>query len=677
MTPTLTAASPQRKKRKQSVGETSSPRKSLKVTIKEKKQSTTPIPPPGDDRERDEMDEATLISLTLYKTALTAEAQDNVAKKDDKNDEDEEKDDDVEKTGDAAGEKDNADHTDQTLVGTHAMSRIDRHCITLNYHYIQRSTKGKTYFQQPTITTSTDTTSSPDLQQQLYLKMKSNLQDQANDPALDVDFHLQHHDDHQDDDAPPEGEKRVKRHKIFKSSKSTRGSSSKRSIKESTTYLVPTTFDRARMEATLNDMVSNQFRNAEEYAYHLEQATNFMENQLVWESRQEDIRRSIPKALIFYGSQKNPNEPLRDNPEDYFSNHRITEVVRITTNQLYGLDFMKQIVMRENDKQDRFSKADFKYLNKHDIEDLYYLCQNKKVNYCETKLMNSLITFIRSRMIWERVHDFKLGIESYQIKINLTAPTLIFPGIEAHDPYSIVDKANMGLIYLNSKDEKRVMYLVEIAKFCDATLETVLNEVKVRIFQNQFWKKPPLLGELYLDIMKAFEREITKRLRHHEHMRSANMIYNKKELRQCIFDDPYVMTEITILAKPTTTTEEAVPEHNVVETYKNVTLEKSAYFDAKAEVIHMILSGIRDDIYSTVDACTTTKEMWIAIERLQQGESLNKQDVKTNLFWEFYKFNSRDGVSDESYYSRFYKMMNEIIRNKLQVATMQVNVQFL
>ncbi|GJX66873.1 hypothetical protein Tco_0302600 [Tanacetum coccineum] len=35
------------------------------------------------------------------------------------------------------------------------------------------------------------------------------------------------------------------------------------------------------------------------------------------------------------------------------------------------------------------------------------------------------------------------------------------------------------------------------------------------------------------------------------------------------------------------------------------------------------------------------------------------------------------GKSMESYYSRFYKMMNEMIRNNLTVATMQVNVQFL
>nr|GEW68329.1 hypothetical protein [Tanacetum cinerariifolium] len=46
-----------------------------------------------------------------------------------------------------------------------------------------------------------------------------------------------HHDDHQEDDAPPNGEKRVKRHKASKSLKSARGSSSKHSAKDSTSYV--------------------------------------------------------------------------------------------------------------------------------------------------------------------------------------------------------------------------------------------------------------------------------------------------------------------------------------------------------------------------------------------------------------------------------------------------------
>ncbi|GJY73650.1 hypothetical protein Tco_0478081 [Tanacetum coccineum] len=179
------------------------------------------------------------------------------------------------------------------------------------------------------------------------------------------------------------------------------------------------------------------------------------------------------------------NRCVRKEFNTFNEDAQITEVVRKTTDQPHGLGFMEQIiVMRENDKLDSFSKADFKYLNKNDIEDLYYLYRNK------------------------------LGIKSYQIKVNLTAPTLTFPGIEAHELYFIVDKPSTGLICLNSKDEKRVMYLTEIVKFCDATLEKVLKEVKLKIFQSEPWRKPPLLGELDCDILRAIERQITKRLSH-------------------------------------------------------------------------------------------------------------------------------------------------------------------
>nr|GEU88414.1 hypothetical protein [Tanacetum cinerariifolium] len=114
-----------------------------------------------------------------------------------------------------------------------------------------------------------------------------------------------------------------------------------------------------------------------------------------------------------------------------------------------------------------------------------------------------------------------------------------------------------------------------------------------------------------------------------------------------------------------------------VEIPMNMSPQNKAHFLAEKEAIHLILTGIRDDIYSTVDACQTAQEMWEVIERLQQGEFLNIQDMKTNIFWEFRKFTSHDEESMESYYTRFYKLMNEISRNNLTVTTMQVNVQFL
>nr|GEZ36901.1 hypothetical protein [Tanacetum cinerariifolium] len=109
----------------------------------------------------------------------------------------------------------------------------------------------------------------------------------------------------------------------------------------------------------------------------------------------------------------------------------------------------------------------------------------------------------------------------------------------------------------------------------------------------------------------------------------------------------------------------------------NMSPANKAHFEAKKEAIYMILTGIGDEIYSNVDACQIAQEMWEAIKRLQQGESLNIQDVKTNLFWEFGKFTSHDGETMESYYTRFYKLVNEMIQNNFTVSMMQVNVQFL
>nr|GEW02633.1 hypothetical protein [Tanacetum cinerariifolium] len=109
-------------------------------------------------------------------------------------------------------------------------------------------------------------------------------------------------------------------------------------------------------------------------------------------------------------------------------------------------------------------------------------------------------------------------------------------------------------------------------------------------------------------------------------------------------------------------------ERTTVETLLNMSPENKDPYQSEKEAIHLLLSGIGDEIYSTVDACKIAHDMWIAIEKLQQGESLNIQDVKTNLFWEFGKFTSHDEESMESHYSRFYKMINEMFRNQRIVA---------
>ncbi|GJZ54273.1 hypothetical protein Tco_0609158 [Tanacetum coccineum] len=160
-------------------------------------------------------------------------------------------------------------------------------------------------------------------------------------------------------------------------------------------------------------------------------------------------------------------------------------------------------------------------------------------------------------------------------------------------------------------------------------------------------------------------------------MHNDIMVVGSKEHPLMLALGPCELTQITtpaVLANGDKQGQESSVEE---ETYDNTTPEARALIDAEVEVVHMIFNGIVNDIYSNIDACPNAKEMWIAIKYLKQGESFNKQDVKNKLFCEFCKFTSRNGELIEPYYTRFYKMVNEIVRNKLKVDTMQVNVQFL
>ncbi|GJT01358.1 hypothetical protein Tco_0822527 [Tanacetum coccineum] len=225
-----------------------------------------------------------------------------------------------------------------------------------------------------------------------------------------------------------------------------------------------------------------------------------------------------PHAKIFYiRKQKEPGKPK----EEIYSNSKIVQVIETYWELGHEHKFITEIVARRANKYlVSITEPDYKNLNKNDIEDIYLLIMNGKVpDYADTGLLWSLSVFIRSTVIWERVHDFQLGIESYQQKVNLTAPTMTFPGIEDHEMFSIIYEPVHGIIYKNSKKEKRVMRHSEIHKFCDATLNRVLeglksynNDIKYGYVQKDLTKDEA-------EYLKLFEEEIEERLKHRRQMR--------------------------------------------------------------------------------------------------------------------------------------------------------------
>nr|GEZ67829.1 hypothetical protein [Tanacetum cinerariifolium] len=138
--------------------------------------------------------------------------------------------------------------------------------------------------------------------------------------------------------------------------------------------------------------------------------------------------------------------------------------------------------------------------------------------------------------------------------------------------------------------------------------------------------------------------------------------YPQWRSRKCILNGPYIPTTVLVQAVAGTDDSPAIPEHTIVETPMNMSPINKAHFESEKEAIHLILTGIRDEIYSTVDVCQIAQEMWKAIERLQPGESLNIQDVKTSVFWEFARMVKKNLALITKYFKRIYKPTNNNLR---------------
>ncbi|GKB55729.1 retrovirus-related pol polyprotein from transposon TNT 1-94 [Tanacetum coccineum] len=67
------------------------------------------------------------------------------------------------------------------------------------------------------------------------------------------------------------------------------------------------------------------------------------------------------------------------------------------------------------------------------------------------------------------------------------------------------------------------------------------------------------------------------------------------------------------------------------------------HYDAEMELMNLILLSIPNDIYNSVDACTSAKDMWKRVERLMRGTIQNKVDRETRFTNEFDQFVAEPG----------------------------------
>ncbi|GJU24090.1 integrase, catalytic region, zinc finger, CCHC-type containing protein, partial [Tanacetum coccineum] len=82
------------------------------------------------------------------------------------------------------------------------------------------------------------------------------------------------------------------------------------------------------------------------------------------------------------------------------------------------------------------------------------------------------------------------------------------------------------------------------------------------------------------------------------------------------------------------------------------------HHDAEIELMNLILLSIPNEIYNSMDACTTAKEMWKIVERLMRGTIQNQVDRETRFTNEFDQFVAEPGEALVSVYNRFAQLMN-------------------
>ncbi|GJV85022.1 hypothetical protein Tco_1524920 [Tanacetum coccineum] len=220
------------------------------------------------------------------------------------------------------------------------------------------------------------------------------------------------------------------------------------------------TIDEAKLKKMADEMLRQRCTSGDEHQYHIDQMKNFLQSSrkeilvsphprkatplilscqrnhdaltlslinqdLLYlkegNSGPEMIVLSLHKflAVIFNDDDieeqtsrwKEPGSPK----EEIYSNSKIVQVIKTYWELGHENKFITEIVERRaNDCIVSITEPDYKNLNKNDIKDIYLLIMNGKVSdYVDTGLLWSLSVFIRSSVIWERVHDFQLAIESY------------------------------------------------------------------------------------------------------------------------------------------------------------------------------------------------------------------------------------------------------------------------
>ncbi|GJZ77976.1 hypothetical protein Tco_0642648 [Tanacetum coccineum] len=186
------------------------------------------------------------------------------------------------------------------------------------------------------------------------------------------------------------------------------------------------------------------------------------------------------RRQLWYISQNN-----KLSKHNVYSTQNILGMKSVKVEKLHGYGHLDEIVVKRADRQlYTFKEGDFVNLHLNDTENMLLLfVQHKLFHLNESDIVDLIVAlrmFTRSLIVKRRVEDLQLGVESYQKKLNITAPQKTFGEIEFKELYTPSNNPP-GAIYEDLNKQKRVMRAGELYKFSDGTLKKVQDELNHRV----------------------------------------------------------------------------------------------------------------------------------------------------------------------------------------------------
>ncbi|GJZ96436.1 hypothetical protein Tco_0668770 [Tanacetum coccineum] len=286
------------------------------------------------------------------------------------------------------------------------------------------------------------------------------------------------------------------------------------------------TIDEAKLKKMADEMLRQRCTSGDEHQYHIDQMKNFLQSDIVWESRKEILVSPHPRKItpLVQSCQRDPEAPALSliNQDLLYLKKGNSGPEKI----VLSLHKFPAIIFNDDDIEERTSRWVNKCIKKfnpyarYGVENwknphakIFYIRRQKEPGrpkeeiYSNSKIVQVIKTF------WELGHEHKFITEIVARRANDCIVSITEPD------YKNLNKNDIEDI----KKEKRVMRPSEIHKFCDATLRRTLEGLKSYYNDVKYGYVQKELTNDEVEFLKLFEEEIEVRLNYRDQMRRWEM----------------------------------------------------------------------------------------------------------------------------------------------------------